>query len=118
MGVVDAVHFPARGDELVVTHDVHGLFRGQLDAFADDVGELAHGEFGGDEELAAVEGGEGCLGGPLNDHGDAVGVAFADAFGLGFALVQGKLFDERSFCIQKHHNVLMIRLHFFRPYLR
>ena len=56
MLLVDAAHQRrGRGQDLI-DEDEDGLLRRKLDALADDVDELAHGQVGGDQILLLVDG--------------------------------------------------------------
>ena len=54
--LVDAAHQRGGRRQDLVDEDEDGLLRAELDALADDVDELAHGEVGGDEVLLLVDG--------------------------------------------------------------
>lgn len=57
---VDGAHERARPRQDVVDEDEYGLFRGKLDAFADDVDELAGSEVVRHEILLLIDGGDVC----------------------------------------------------------
>jgi hypothetical protein len=56
--LVDARHQGGGRRQDLVDEDEDGLFGAELDALADDVDELAHGQVGGDEVLLLVDGGD------------------------------------------------------------
>ena len=56
MLLIDAAHERGSGRQNLVDEDEDGLLRAELDALADDVDELAHGEVGGDEVFLLVDG--------------------------------------------------------------
>jgi hypothetical protein len=53
---VDAAHERSSGWQNLIDEDEDGLLGGELDALADHVDELAHGEIGWDEVLLLVDG--------------------------------------------------------------
>ena len=66
--LVDGTHQRgARGQDLI-DEDEDGLLGTKLDAFADDVDELADGQVGGDQVLLLVDGGDIGLLDFLADH--------------------------------------------------
>ena len=75
--LVDAAHQGGGGRQDLVDEDEDGLLGGQLDAFADHVDELAHGEVGRHEVLLLIDGRDVRLLDLLADDGDAVGVLLA-----------------------------------------
>ena len=110
MLLVDRAHQCGGWRKDVVDKDEDGLFRRELDAFADNIDELADGEVlrvsrdvlmlrsncgsrwrtgthRWDEVLLLVDGGDIALLCLFADHGDTVGVLLPDALCLGFALV-------------------------------
>ena len=56
MLLVDAAHQGRRRGQDLVDEYEDGLLRGELDALADDVDKLAHGEVGGDQVFLLVDG--------------------------------------------------------------
>ena len=54
--LVDGAHERGSGWQDLIDEDEDGLLGGELDAFADHVDELAHGEVGGDQVLLLVDG--------------------------------------------------------------
>jgi hypothetical protein len=83
--LVDAAHQRGGGRQHLIDEDEDGLLGGELDALADHVDELAHGEIGGDEVLLLVDGRDVGLLDLLADDGDAVGVFLALGGGRGLA---------------------------------
>ncbi len=75
MLLVDAAHQRGGRRQDLVDEDEDGLLRGELDALADDVDELAHGEVGRDEVLLLVDGGDVGLFDLLADHLEGVCVS-------------------------------------------
>ena len=53
---VDAAHERSSGWQDLIDEDEDGLLGGELDALADHVDELAHGEIGWDEVFLLVDG--------------------------------------------------------------
>ena len=66
--LVDAAHQRGSRRQDLIDEDENGLLRAKLDALADDVDELAHGEVGGDEVLLLVDGRDVALLHLLADH--------------------------------------------------
>ena len=56
--VVDGAHERGRGRQHLIDEDEDGLLRRQLDALADHVDELAHGQVGRHQVLLLVDGGD------------------------------------------------------------
>ena len=56
MLLVDGAHQRGGGGQHLVNKDEDGLLRRELDAFADDIHELANGEVGWDKVLLLVDG--------------------------------------------------------------
>jgi len=70
--LVDRTHQRRGGRENLIDEDEDGLLGGELDAFADHVDELAHGEVGGDKILLLVDRRDVALLNLLADDGNAV----------------------------------------------
>jgi hypothetical protein len=83
--LIDAAHQRGGGRQHLIDEVEDGLLGGELDALADHVDELAHGEIGGDEVLLLVDGRDVGLLDLLADDGDAVGVFLALGGGRGLA---------------------------------
>ena len=59
--LIDAAHKGSRGRQDLIDEDENSLLRGELDALADDVDELADSQVGGDKVLLLVDGGNVAL---------------------------------------------------------
>lgn len=115
--LVDAAHESSGWRKDLIYEDEDGLLGRQLDAFADDVNELAHGEVRRYEVLLLIDGSDITLldlfannlwrhvlvrdkGGDCGTvrmgdaYGNTVGVLLANTLGLGLALLEGVLVLE------------------------
>jgi len=85
---IDGAHQGCGRRENLIYEDKDGLFRGQLDAFANDIDELADGKIGGNQVFLLVDGRDIGLLDFFTDHRDTVGVLLPDAFSFGFSLLK------------------------------
>jgi len=74
MLLIDRAHQGSSGRQDLIDEDEDGLLRGQLDALADDIDKLAHGQIGGHQVLLLVDRRDVALLDLLADDGDTVGV--------------------------------------------